>query len=88
LFFLAKNYLMWYAQNDFFIFFTWSDILKVFIENDACIGCGLCVSLCSDVFKMNDSGKSEVKKNNFVGLESEVKQCAESCPVNAIKVEE
>lgn len=63
-------------------------VLKVYVENESCIGCGLCVSLCPDVFKMNDSGKSEVKTNELSSLESEVKQCAESCPVNAIKIEE
>lgn len=62
-------------------------VLKVYVESESCIGCGLCVSLCPDVFKMNDSGKSEVKTNELSSLESEVKQCAESCPVNAIKIE-
>lgn len=76
---------MWYARNDLF---DGVIILKVCVESENCIGCGLCVSLCPDVFKMNDSGKSEVKTNELSALESEVEQCVESCPVNAIRIEE
>lgn len=61
--------------------------MKVYVENESCIGCGLCVSLCSDVFKIGDSGKSEIKIENSSDFESEIKQCVEACPVNAIKVE-
>ena len=64
------------------------EILKIFIENDACISCGLCVSMCSDVFKIGESGKSELKTDKFDNLESEIKQCADACPVNAIKIQE
>lgn len=78
---------MWYAQDVFFNFFLGVIILKVYVESKSCIGCGLCVSLCPDVFKMNDSGKSEVKTDELNPLESEVKQCVESCPVNAIRIE-
>ena len=60
--------------------------MKVYVENDNCIGCGLCVSLCPDVFQINDCGKSEVKIKNFSDFESEINQCIEACPVNAIKI--
>ena len=58
---------------------------KVSVDKDTCIGCGVCESLCPDVFKMNDENKAEV-------LEAETDaSCAEdaasSCPVNAITVE-
>ena len=62
--------------------------MKVRIENDACIGCGLCVSLCSGAFKIGESGRSELKTDNFDNLESEIKNCVDACPVNAIKVQE
>ncbi len=63
-------------------------VLKVYVESESCIGCGLCVSLCPEAFKMDNSGKSETKTDKFGNLEPEIKQCVESCPVNAIKVEE
>ena len=50
------------------------------VDEEACIGCGACVSLCPDTFEMNE-GKSHVKSN---------KDCDESisaCPVNAISKE-
>jgi len=29
-------------------------ITKVWIDEDACTGCGLCEDSCSEVFKLND----------------------------------
>ena len=34
--------------------------MKVTVDVDACIGCGVCESVCPDVFKINDEGKAEV----------------------------
>ncbi len=54
------------------------------IDQDKCIGCGLCANLCSGVFKMNDQGKSVV-------IAQKDKICAQqamtACPVKAIIVE-
>ena len=33
--------------------------MKVKVNQDACIGCGACTSICEDVFKINDDGLSE-----------------------------
>ncbi len=49
------------------------------IDKDKCIGCGVCVSICSDGFEMIDN-KSHVKNPNA----SCVKEAASSCPVSAI----
>ncbi|HOO33772.1 MAG TPA: ferredoxin [Thermotogota bacterium] len=58
---------------------------KVTLDKDTCIGCGVCESLCDEVFKMADDGKAEV-----IAAETD-SSCAEdaasSCPVNAITVE-
>ena len=32
--------------------------MKAWVNEDTCIGCEVCVSVCSDVFSMNDNGKS------------------------------
>jgi ferredoxin len=62
--------------------------MKVTIDIENCIGCGVCVSLVPDVFELGDDGKAHViagKENNFD--ESQVKNAADQCPVQVIKVE-
>jgi len=52
------------------------------IDRDKCIGCGSCVSLYPEVFKMVAS-KAEVKKNVEVS-EKKVAEMISVCPVEAI----
>ena len=33
--------------------------MKAYVDQDTCIGCGLCASVCPEVFEMNDEGKAE-----------------------------
>ena len=61
------------------LFFRCKIMIKV--DQDKCIGCGLCSGICPDVFIMNADGKSEVLEQ---GNEACAKGAAESCPVNAI----
>lgn len=52
------------------------------INKDLCIGCGLCQSICPEVFLLGGNFKSEA-----VGECQDEKKCQEaidSCPVNAI----
>jgi ferredoxin len=49
--------------------------------SDSCIGCGTCVSMCSEVFEM-DGPKAKVKIQKDIPC---VDEAIESCPVNAIK---
>ncbi len=76
--------------------------VKVKIEpRDSCISDMVCVSICGEVFQINDDdGKSEIvpefrvsPDNNAEGvvpddLKDCVQEAAESCPVNIIIVEE
>lgn len=57
---------------------------KPVVNQDVCIGCGTCESLCPTVFKL-EGGKSHV-------VSEECKDCncqevVESCPVSAISLE-
>ena len=53
------------------------------------IGCGACQALVPDVFEINDEGVAEVIVDIIPeNLEEEVKDASESCPVNAIEVNE
>ncbi len=61
--------------------------MKVEIDREGCIACGLCVSICPDVFTIADDGLAEAIANPEQRYESAVKESADSCPVNVIKVE-
>lgn len=51
------------------------------INKNKCVGCGLCVSICSEVFEIGDDGKATVKAQKKLSC---VKEAADSCPVGAI----
>ncbi|HHT11108.1 MAG TPA: ferredoxin [Atribacter sp.] len=53
------------------------------IDEEACIGCELCVQVCPDVFEMNDDGKSIIKPGSDENLEC-VDEAIDSCPTSAI----
>lgn len=57
---------------------------KVKVDQNVCIGCGMCAGTCPDIFQMNLNGKSEVIKEE---ADDCAKNAAGMCPVDAIKVE-
>ena len=59
--------------------------MKTEVDQVNCIGCGSCVAIAPNTFKMNDDGKSEVtdQKGNS---DEEILQGAKSCPVSVIHV--
>ena len=56
--------------------------MKAHVDQELCIGCGLCTTLCPDVFELNEEGKA-VAVN-----EGEVQDAIDNCPVSAIAAEE
>ncbi|MDD6320848.1 MAG: ferredoxin [Oscillospiraceae bacterium] len=57
-----------------------------FHVNSDCIGCGLCVSTCPEVFSMTDAGTAAAVPGDVDGLdESAAKEAMQSCPVSAIE---
>ena len=56
---------------------------KLFVNEEACIGCGACVAIDSEHFDFNDDGLSEVVNNENIEGEN-TKNAMSSCPTNAI----
>ena len=55
---------------------------------DSCIGCGMCVSQNEKYFEFNDEGLSHVKQEIIDGDKPELLNLVESCPGEAILIEE
>ena len=56
---------------------------QVTIE-EGCTGCGLCETICEEVFRMNDDYLAEVYGEVTPENETEVEEAIESCPVEVI----
>ncbi len=62
--------------------------MRVRIDEDACVGDGTCVEVCPEAFEMR--GDLAVIKIDEVPeeLEEKCREAADSCPVEAIVIEE
>ena len=61
--------------------------MKLKVDQTKCLGCGMCVNMCPQVFELKN-GKSSVKKNaDLKKNESCITQAASLCPAQAIKIE-
>jgi ferredoxin len=62
--------------------------MKVIIDEEACIGCGSCLEVCPDVFRMNE----EKEKAEVVSVPEDSEECIEeaidTCPVSCIHWDE
>lgn len=60
--------------------------MKKYLVNDNCIGCGLCVSICPNVFEMDESELAHAKDIEVdEELEKSADEAKSSCPVDAIE---
>jgi ferredoxin len=60
---------------------------KIIVDEQKCIGCGLCVSIAPKTFKMNDNYKSVIIENS-TDKEDVVSEAIASCPVMAISLKD
>ncbi len=58
--------------------------MAVTVDQALCIGCGICVDGCSEVFAFNAEGKAEVIKETCDNCNLE--EIADQCPTDAIEV--
>ena len=61
---------------------------KAKIDQNLCIGCGLCCGMCDKVFRMNEDGKAEVYQIVDDENISDVQAAIDSCPVSTITWED
>jgi len=52
------------------------------VDRDACIACGLCVSVAPEVFRLENG--ASIAYNPFGASEEIIQQCIDGCPVTAI----
>jgi len=57
--------------------------MNIKIDKEKCIGCGTCVALAGNTFKIGDDGKAEVI-NQHGDDNSAIQMAADSCPIQAI----
>ncbi|MCM8761640.1 MAG: ferredoxin [Candidatus Omnitrophica bacterium] len=60
--------------------------MKAKIDANACIGCGLCVTTCPQVYKMEDDKAVVIGSIVPKDAEESCKQAADECPVTAIAI--
>ncbi len=56
---------------------------KPSVDQESCISCGLCVSICPTVFRFNRSKKSECYSADGA-TETEIQSAIDACPVQCI----
>lgn len=54
---------------------------------EGCISCGLCASVCPEVFRMNDENVSEVYHQPTPEQEDATQEAADGYPVSVIEIE-
>ncbi|MDR3230211.1 MAG: ferredoxin [Synergistaceae bacterium] len=60
--------------------------MKIFLDQQKCIGCGVCSQVCPEVFRVNE----ETSVTEVLSPDSDnpcVQEAESSCPVSCIRVE-
>ncbi|MCK5450666.1 MAG: ferredoxin [Candidatus Omnitrophica bacterium] len=60
--------------------------MKVVIDNETCIGCGLCAQVAPNVYEMQGDKAVSILSEISEDMGEEAKNGAEQCPVSAIVV--
>ncbi|MBP1924316.1 ferredoxin [Sedimentibacter acidaminivorans] len=63
--------------------------MKASVDRQACIGCELCANICPEVFEMDEDQISTVIADPVpLEVEENAREADDSCPTNAINIEE
>ncbi len=62
--------------------------MKVRVDREACVGDETCVSLCPEIFAMEDEVAVAIMEEVPPDLQESCREAADACPVEAIILEE
>lgn len=62
--------------------------MEAIVNQDTCIGCGLCISTVPEVFEVNADGKAEACGHTTDENRAAVQEAIDACPVQAISAED
>ena len=62
--------------------------MKAIVNQDTCIGCGLCISTVPEVFEVNADGKAEACGHTTDENRAAVQEAIDACPVQAISFDD
>ena len=63
--------------------------MKIIIDENVCVGCGLCVQQSPEAFEYGDDGIAKIKDQDFVQNGGyDFRDIAYNCPVEAITIED
>ena len=62
--------------------------MKAIVNQDTCIGCGLCISTVPEVFEVNADGKAEACGHTTDENRAAEQEAIDACPVQAISAED
>ena len=63
--------------------------MKAVVDREACISCGLCVTIAPEVFEFDDEDIAIVIADPVPAEnEAEAQEAADSCPTDAISIED
>jgi len=62
--------------------------MRAVVDEKTCVGCGLCADTCASVFEMADGVAKVIVDEVPIGDADACREAAESCPVEAITIEE
>lgn len=61
--------------------------LRASVNQNACIGCGLCAEICPSVFSMTSKGLAETTVSMVdPSMGNTLREAANSCPTQAISI--
>lgn len=62
--------------------------MRVVVDEETCIGCGLCSETCPEVFEMNNDKARVIVDEVPEEMMESCKEAIENCPVEAIELED